>query len=161
MSGVVGAHRFTRADVPVGGDPSGEAAPGSGLSGPGIPEGAPSILDAGLKGLCPQCGAKTLFAGTARFADRCSACGLDFTRFNVGDGPAAFLTLILGALVVAAAIVVELKLSPPLWIHMLIWIPVSAAGVLLSLRLAKGALMAAEYRNRAREGRIERADDAS
>ncbi|MDE0878895.1 MAG: DUF983 domain-containing protein [Sphingomonas bacterium] len=146
----------------TGGNPLGEAAPG-----PGIPAGAPPILDAGLKGLCPQCGAKTLFAGTARFADTCSACGLDFTKFNVGDGPAAFLTLILGTVIVAGAIIVELKFSPPLWVQMLIWIPVAAAGVLLLLRLAKGALMAAEYRNRAREGRIDptpgdaRSDDAA
>ena len=117
---------------------------------------APSILDAGLKGLCPRCGKPTLFAGWIRFADRCSACGLDFDEYNVGDGPAAFLTLILGTIVVALAIWLELTLHPPLWVHMLIWIPVTTLGVLGSLRLAKGALIAAEYRNAAREGRIDR-----
>ncbi len=115
---------------------------------------APSILDVALKGLCPRCGKKTLFAGYARFADRCSACGLDIAGFNVGDGPAAFLTLILGTIVVAGAITLELTLHPPLWLHMLIWVPVTAVGVVLSLRGAKGALIAAEYRNAAREGRI-------
>ena len=120
-----------------------------------IPATAPTILDAGLKGLCPRCGSPTLFAGTARFADRCRVCGLDFSSFNVGDGPAAFLTLILGTVVVALAIFVELKFHPPLWVHMLIWIPFTAVLVLGSLRLAKGALMAAEYRNAAREGRID------
>ena len=115
---------------------------------------APSILDVALKGLCPRCGKKTLFAGYARFADRCSACGLDIAGFNVGDGPAAFLTLILGTIVVAGAITLELTLHPPLWLHMLIWVPVTAVGVVLSLRAAKGALVAAEYRNAAREGRI-------
>ncbi len=115
---------------------------------------APSILDVALKGLCPRCGKKTLFAGYARFADRCSACGLDIAGFNVGDGPAAFLTLILGTIVVAGAITLELTLHPPLWLHMLIWVPVTAVGVVLSLRAAKGALIAAEYRNAAREGRI-------
>ena len=49
----------------------------------------------------------------------------------------------------------ELTLHPPLWAHMLIWIPVSTVAVIGSLRLAKGALMAAEYRNAAREGRID------
>ena len=115
---------------------------------------APSIVDVALKGLCPRCGKKTLFAGYARFADRCSACGLDIAGFNVSDGPAAFLTLILGTIVVAGAITLELTLHPPLWLHMLIWVPVTAVGVVLSLRAAKGALVAAEYRNAAREGRI-------
>lgn len=116
---------------------------------------APTIVRAALKGLCPQCGSPGLFAGWTAFADRCRSCGLAFTRFNVGDGPAAFLTLILGAIVVAGAITLELTLHPPLWLQMLIWIPVTAAGVILSLRVAKGALMASEYRNAAREGRID------
>ncbi|PVE59220.1 hypothetical protein DC429_02055 [Arthrobacter sp. TPD3018] len=119
------------------------------------PVSSPAIAEVALKGLCPRCGRPLLFAGWVRFADRCSGCGLDFSRFNVGDGPAAFLTLILGALVVAGAITLELTLHPPLWLHMLIWIPVTAAGVIWSLRVAKAALLAAEYRNAAREGRID------
>ena len=113
----------------------------------------PSVATVALGGLCPRCGAKTLFAGLARFADRCPNCDLDFGQFNVGDGPAAFLTLILGTLVVALAIALELTVHPPLWVHMLIWIPVTAAAVIGSLRIAKGALIASEYRNNAREGR--------
>ena len=116
---------------------------------------APTIAQVALKGLCPRCGKPTLFAKWSNFADRCPNCELDFAKFNVGDGPAAFLTLILGALVVALAITLELKVHPPLWLHMLIWIPFTAAGVVLSLRAAKGALMSAEYRNAAREGRID------
>jgi uncharacterized protein (DUF983 family) len=116
---------------------------------------APTIAQVALKGLCPRCGKPTLFAKWSNFAERCPNCGLDFSKFNVGDGPAAFLTLILGALVVALAITLELKVHPPLWLHMLIWIPFTAGGVVLSLRAAKGALMSAEYRNAAREGRID------
>ena len=119
------------------------------------PVSSPAIAEVALKGLCPRCGRPLLFAGWVKFADRCSGCGQDLTRFNVGDGPAAFLTLILGALVVAGAITLELTLHPPLWLHMLIWIPVTAAGVIWSLRIAKAALLAAEYRNAAREGRID------
>ncbi len=88
------------------------------------------------------------------FAPVCRVCGLDFSAFNVGDGPAAFLTLILGTLVVIMAITLELTLHPPLWLHMLIWIPVTAAGVIGSLRIAKAALIALEYKNAAHEGRI-------
>ena len=116
---------------------------------------APTIAQVALRGLCPRCGKPTLFAKWSNFADRCSNCELDFSKFNVGDGPAAFLTLILGAVVVILAITLELKVHPPLWLHMLIWIPFTAGGVVLSLRAAKGALMSAEYRNAAREGGID------
>jgi uncharacterized protein (DUF983 family) len=114
---------------------------------------APRPLDVALKGLCPRCGARTLFGGWVRFADRCSACGLDISAFNVGDGPAAFLILILGGAIVAAAITLELSLSPPFWVHVLLWIPLSAAAVLLALRVSKAGLLALEYRNKAREFR--------
>ncbi|PZU11452.1 DUF983 domain-containing protein [Sphingomonas sp.] len=114
----------------------------------------PAPLDAGIRGLCPRCGAKTLFSGPIRFADRCAACGLDIAGFNVGDGPAAFLTLVIGAIVAAAAIMLELAVSPPWWVHALLWPPVTLGLILGWLRVAKGALLALEYRNAAREGRI-------
>ena len=94
-----------------------------------------------------------MFAGWVRFADCCRACGLDFQSFNVGDGPAAFLILIVGALVTGGAITLELAAEPPFWVH-LIWIPVAAALTIGGLRLAKAWLLAQEYRHRAREGRI-------
>jgi uncharacterized protein (DUF983 family) len=113
-------------------------------------------LDAALKGLCPRCGSKTLFAGTARFAERCSACDLDFSGFNVGDGPAAFLTLGLGTIVTILALAVDFAFSPAWWVHLLIWLPITIVLILGSLRVAKAALIGAEYRNAAGEGRIVR-----
>jgi len=114
----------------------------------------PPPIKAGLTGHCPRCDARTLFSGWIKFADRCDACGLDFSAFNVGDGPAAFLTLILGAIVAAMAITVELTFSPPFWVHLILWPPITLALIVGSLRGGKGVLLALEYRNAAREGRI-------
>jgi uncharacterized protein (DUF983 family) len=114
-------------------------------------EGQPGIAKAALFGLCPQCGAKTLFAGPARFAERCGHCGLDYSGFNVGDGPAALLTMFIGALIIVLAIAVDVAARPPFWVHVIIWVPVTAALTFVSLRIAKGALLVAEHRNRARE----------
>ena len=111
------------------------------------------MAEAALFGLCPKCGARTLFAGWTRFADRCRACGLDLTTFNVGDGPAAFLTLIVGALIVFLALWLQLAAEPPWWVHVLLWVPLTVAGVLAGLRLSKAALLQSEYRHRAGEGR--------
>lgn len=117
-------------------------------------EGQPGIAQAALFGLCPQCGAQTLFDGPVRFAPRCGTCGLDFEKFNVGDGPAGFLTLIIGAILVGLALALDAALRPPLWIHALIWVPVTIGAVLVGLRYAKGALLAAEFRNKAGEGKV-------
>ena len=111
--------------------------------------------------MCPRCGAPTLFAGAARFAERCPGCGLDYRLFNVGDGPAAFLILLVGALVVGLAIWLQLAAEPPWWVHLLLWPPIGAALVLGGLRIAKGLLLVLEYRHAAQEGRLRAAANAT
>jgi uncharacterized protein (DUF983 family) len=112
-----------------------------------------SSLQAAAQGKCPRCGARTLFRNWVSFSDSCRSCGLDYSSFNVGDGPAAFLILIVGAIVVVGALVLDAAAEPPWWVH-LVWVPVAAALTIGGLRLAKGWLLAQEYKHRAREGRI-------
>lgn len=120
---------------------------------PANPAGEPSSLSAALTGACPRCGNRTLFDGWVAFEPRCRACGLDFSTFNVGDGPAAFLILIVGAITVCAALALDAAFEPPFWVH-LIWIPVAGTLTIFGLRFAKAGLLAQEYRHRAREGKI-------
>ncbi|MES2491691.1 MAG: DUF983 domain-containing protein [Pseudomonadota bacterium] len=114
-------------------------------------KGSPGTASAALFGCCPRCGTRTLFAGWARFAPRCRACGLDFSQFNVGDGPAAFLTLVIGTIVTSLAIWLELSAEPPFWVHVLLWAPLTVALVIAGLRATKAWLLQAEYRRQARE----------
>lgn len=114
-------------------------------------EGQPGLVPAALFGLCPQCGARSLFSGAARFASSCKACGLDYGRFNVGDGPAAFLTMILGAVIVGLALWVEFTFHPPVWVHVALWVPLTAGATLWGLRVGKAALLVSEYQRRAHE----------
>ena len=117
------------------------------------PGPAPSLVAATLKGLCPQCGARTLFAGLARFATECPKCGLAFASFDVGDGPAAFLILIVGTVVAVSAILVDLAYSPRWWVH-LGWIPLMIGLTLAGLRIGKAALMFQIFHHRAGEGKL-------
>ena len=114
-------------------------------------KGQPGTASAALFGLCPRCGSRTLFDGVAQFASRCRACELDFGAFNVGDGPAAFLTLIVGTLVCVLAIWLQLAVSPPFWVHVVLWVPFTTLAVLAGLRVTKAWLLQAEYRRQARE----------
>ena len=109
-------------------------------------------LAAAIRGDCPRCGERSLFDGWLAFANRCRACGLDFSAFNVGDGPAAFLILIVGALLTGAAIAVELAFAAPWPVH-LVWIPIGALLTIGGLRLAKALLLAREYATGAGERR--------
>ena len=92
----------------------------------------------------------------ASFAPKCRACGLDYSAFNVGDGPAAFLIFIVGGLITGFAIWLELAAEPPFWVHILLWVPLTAVLVVGLLRVSKGLLLALEHRHRAREARLQR-----
>ncbi len=113
--------------------------------------GQRGLAEAALLGCCPRCGERTLFDGTVKFADRCSSCQLDYTKFNVGDGASAFLTLIGGALVIGLALWLETALQPPIWVHMVLWIPLTILVTVYGLRVIKGALLILEYRHNAGE----------
>lgn len=93
-----------------------------------------------------------MYVGLLRIAPRCSACALDFSRFNVGDGAAPFLIFIVATIVIIASQVTAAKLAPPWWVHVLIWGPVTIGLSLGLMRLAKGLLVALEFRNDAGEG---------
>ena len=119
--------------------------PGEGAAAPG------GLADKLRFGRCPRCRARTLFAGVVAFAPACRACGLDFSRFNVGDGPAAFLTMAIGGLVSALAIWLQLAAEPPFWVHVALWVPLTTLAVIAGLRWSKAKLLTAEYRRNAGE----------
>ena len=131
MYGAAGARRSPRTKLPAGDH---------------IQKGQPPVWRAALFGLCPECGAPTLFDGPVRFRAKCESCGLDYGRYNVGDGPAAFLTLIIGALLIAIALTLDAMVRPPLWVHIILWVPLTAAAVVYGLRVGKGALLASRRR---------------
>lgn len=61
--------------------------------------------------------------------------------------------MIVGALVTIGAVWLQLAVEPPFWVHILIWLPVTAALVVGLLRIAKATLLIIEYRRSAHEGR--------
>jgi uncharacterized protein (DUF983 family) len=112
-------------------------------------------IQAGLKGLCPRCGEGRLFSGFLTVGKRCYNCGLDYSYADAGDGPAVFVILIIGFIVVGLALWLEVTFAPPLWLHFLLWIPLALVLCLAALRLIKGVLLTLQYRNKAAEGRLD------
>jgi len=100
---------------------------------------------------CPYCGKGAVFAGFLKFADRCGRCGADFQNADAGDGPAVFVILIGGAMVVPIALAIEFTLHPPAWVHMLIALPLAAIVCLSLLRPFKSTLFALQVANKASE----------
>jgi len=109
----------------------------------------------GMRGRCPRCGEGRLFEGFLSVAPRCQSCGLDFSFADSGDGPAVFIMMIVGFIVVGLALVVEFTLHPPYWLHAVLWIPLVLGLSIGLLRPLKGLMIAQQYRHRAESGRIE------
>ena len=110
----------------------------------------------GLRGHCPRCGQGKLFSGFLKVAPRCAACGLDYGFEDSGDGPVVLVLLIVGFIVLAIALWAEVSLSPPLWLHFLLWVPLATVLGLALTRILKGILIALQYRSKARPGEIDR-----
>ena len=113
-------------------------------------------IKAGLTCSCPRCGQGKLFDGLIKLRPACTACKLDYSFADSGDGPAVFVIMIIGFIVVGLALWVEVNFSPPLWLHLIIWIPLAVVLSLWLLRVMKAILIALQYRNNARQGEIDR-----
>jgi uncharacterized protein (DUF983 family) len=112
-----------------------------------------SPILAGVQGRCPRCGEGRLFDGFISLDQSCSSCDLDYDFADSGDGPAVFIMLIVGFLVVGLAIYTEINYRPDYWVHAVLWLPsilILSAGL---LRPLKGILICLQYSNDAREGR--------
>lgn len=108
-----------------------------------------SPFSTGLRCRCPRCGEGKLFSGLLTVQPACPACGLDYSKIDAGDGPAVFVILILGFIVVGLALWLELKYEPPFWLHMVLWTPLILGGSIGMLRPFKAVLIALQYRHKA------------
>jgi uncharacterized protein (DUF983 family) len=110
-----------------------------------------------LRGRCPRCGRGKLFSGFLDLAPSCGHCGLDNGFADSGDGPAVFVVLIVGFIVVGLALVIEVTWGWPYWLHAVVWAPLIIGLSLGLLRPLKGWFIGMQYRHKAAEGRL--ADD--
>ncbi len=114
-----------------------------------------SPLRAGLLGRCPRCGEGPFFEGLLTIRPTCPVCDLDMRSADPGDGPAVFVILIMGALITISAILVELHIAPPAWVHV-IWVTLFLiSGSIWLLRVSKGILVALQFRYDAHEGHLD------
>jgi uncharacterized protein (DUF983 family) len=113
----------------------------------------PNPLLSGVAGRCPNCGEGHLFEGFLKVAPVCEACGYDLSKADSGDGPAVFVIMVAGFLVAFAALFTEFTVHPPIWVHLMLWLPLTLIVCLGLLRPFKGAMLAAQFMNKASEAR--------
>ncbi len=113
-----------------------------------------SPISAALAGRCPHCGQGRLFRGFIDVAPRCTVCGLDYGFSDTGDGPAVFVSFGALIVVIGLALIIDAAYEPPIWLLMLILLPLVLILCLGSLRPIKGLMIGLQYRNKAEQGRL-------
>lgn len=120
----------------------------TGSAAPGNEKGQFGIVRAALFGLCPHCGARTVFEAPAMVADRCRVCGQPLAEMERGGRLVGLITIAVAAVLITAAMALEEFARPPLWLQVVLWAPLTIGAVLLALRLTKIAGLYAEYEKR-------------
>jgi uncharacterized protein (DUF983 family) len=113
----------------------------------------PDPLLSGAAGRCPNCGEGFLFEGFLKVAPVCEACGFDLASADSGDGPAVFVILIAGLIVAFGSLITMVAWRTPVWLTLLIWLPMTLVIVLALLRPMKGLMLAAQFKNKASQSR--------
>lgn len=124
-------------------------------------KGQPSLAEAALFGCCPQCGARTLFDAPLEVAAHCKACGLDFSKLERGARLAGVLTLLIAAILIGLAWWVDEAMRPPLWVHAIIWIPLTIGAVLGGVRFLKTVLLYARFDQLCQKGETKNASSSA
>ncbi|MFT3996211.1 MAG: DUF983 domain-containing protein [Asticcacaulis sp.] len=103
---------------------------------------------AAARGRCPICGQGKLYKSYLKIAPECAQCHTNFQAADTGDGPVVFVILITGFIVCFGFMVTALNHDWPLWLHMVIWLPLA---LILSLGLIpplKALMVASQLKNR-------------
>ena len=107
----------------------------------------------GVQRRCPRCGKGRLFHSYTKVEAICAACGEDNGRHRVDDAASYFTVLLVGHVVVAPMLAVEMLWDAPLAWVLGIAIPAVGVVTLGALPFIKGAVLGAlsaiDRRNRA------------
>ena len=104
-----------------------------------------SSLRRGFRGRCPRCGEGKLFRTFLKVDNCCSVCRLDFTPHRADDLPAYLVIVIVGHIMVPTALLIETDYSPPVWLQLAIYLPLTALMSLALLQPVKGAVLGLQW----------------
>jgi uncharacterized protein (DUF983 family) len=99
----------------------------------------------GALGKCPHCGEGRLFERYLKVADSCPQCGEALHHHRADDAPPYFTIFAVGHIIVPLMLALEVALRPDLWVHALVWGPVTIALCMGLLPVIKGAIVGLQW----------------
>jgi uncharacterized protein (DUF983 family) len=104
-----------------------------------------SAIKRGFRGRCPRCGEGKLFRAFLKVDNHCPVCDLDFTPHRADDLPAYLVIIIVGHIVVPTVLLIETDYSPPVWLQLAIYLPLTLVLSLALLQPVKGAVVGMQW----------------
>ena len=107
-----------------------------------------NLMRAMLRGFaqrCPACGGASLFWRYLKVREACPKCGEELHHHRTDDAPPYFTIVIVGHIIVGGVLALEKGLSPPTWVHLAIWLPLTLIASLWLLPRVKGALIGLQW----------------
>ena len=99
----------------------------------------------GLRGKCPSCGSGSLFNSYLKIGEHCHQCGEELHHHRADDAPPYFTIFIVGHIVIPLALAVERLWQPEMYVHMVVWLPLTLLLTLLLLPAVKGAVVGLQW----------------
>ncbi len=107
-----------------------------------------SVLTAMARGArrrCPRCGTGALFSAYLKVNAACPACAEELHHQRADDAPPYLTIFFVGHAVVASMLTVDMLYAWPMWLHALVWLPLTIALSLFLLPVFKGAFIGLQW----------------
>jgi uncharacterized protein (DUF983 family) len=104
-----------------------------------------SAMRNGMRCRCPKCGEGRLFRSFSKTVEACAHCGEPIHHHRADDFPAYIVIVIVGHIMVGAVLAVESTTNLPMWVHLAIWVPLTALLALALLQPVKGAIVGLQW----------------
>ncbi|MGA8612187.1 MAG: DUF983 domain-containing protein [Xanthobacteraceae bacterium] len=102
----------------------------------------PTALIRGVLGRCPRCGQGRLLHHYLKIVDHCSICGEPYGHFRTDDAAPWLTILVVGHMTVPIILICELNFQLPLWLALVIYLPLIVGLTLMLLPRCKGVIAA-------------------
>ena len=95
---------------------------------------------------CPICGSGGIFTGAIALKSHCPSCNEALGKYDTADGPAFFAITIIGTIIGIMAALYEVFYSPPFYMHIILWVPLTLLGSFVIIRITKTLMIAHQYK---------------
>lgn len=112
---------------------------------PDAPRDWKQAIGRGFRCRCPACGKGKLFGKFLKVKPACEVCGTEFSGHRADDLPPYITIMIVGHVVVPLFLIFERSTSWPEWLHMVIWLSLTALLTMALIQPVKGATIGYQW----------------